>query len=163
MYKTVPRPISKFDTHRQARFRTFKTKMAASNAKQSISTIGACEQAFKGFTIWGKGTTILTGKYGTVNSLHLSFYSQISSLLVSVHSFIHSFVFSPNFIFNKALEIIKTCYVLLFKLVRNIETIPNPHIRRLQKQPIKILVSKFSQKTTPIFRALATSIATSMF
>ena len=107
MYKPVPRPVSRFDTHRQARFRTFETKMAASNAKKSISTIGDCEQAFKGFTIWGKGTTILTGKQGTVNSLHLSFYSQISSLLVSVHSFIHSFVLSPNFIFSKALEIKK--------------------------------------------------------
>ena len=37
-------------------------KMAASNAMKSISTIGDCEQAFKGFTNWGKGTTILTGK-----------------------------------------------------------------------------------------------------
>lgn len=45
---------------------------------------------------------------------------------------------------------------LLFKLRR---------IRRLQKQPIEILVSKFrkTEKTWPIFRALATSNATSMF
>ena len=122
MYKTVPRPVSRFDTHRQARFRTFETKMATSNAKKSISTIGDCEKAFiKRVYYLGKRYDDLNGKIGDCEQSTLTLYSQISSLLVSVHSFIHSFVLSPNFIFNKALEIKKKCHLLFFKLVRNID------------------------------------------
>ena len=56
MYKTVPRPVSRFDTHHQARFRTFETKMAASNAKRSISTVGNWEKELEklGIGNWEK-------------------------------------------------------------------------------------------------------------
>lgn len=37
--QTVPRPLSRFKTHSQARLGTSETKMAALNAKCSISTM----------------------------------------------------------------------------------------------------------------------------
>ena len=65
----------------------------------------------------GKRYDDLNGKIGDCEQSTLILYSQISSLLVSVHSFIYSFiqsfVVSPNFIFNKALEIKKMLSIVL--------------------------------------------------